>query len=95
MAAFGHGSGFFSPEGKAAERSVGADDGRWGPPLPRDTSLVHCIGRRQFSRDQANSSRITFPPLAIFIGRPLRLVNVVSSEMPSARQTDAITSSAE
>ena len=39
-----------------------------------------------------NSSLITLPLLAIFIGRPFLLVNVVSSEMPSALQTVAITS---
>jgi len=40
----------------------------------------------------ANSSLITLPLLAIFIGRPLLLVNVVSSEMPSALHTVAMTS---
>ena len=41
---------------------------------------------------QANNSSITLPLLAIFIGRPFLLVKVVSSEMPSALQTVAITS---
>ena len=40
----------------------------------------------------ANSSLITLPLLAIFIGRPFLLVNVVSSEMPRALQTVAIRS---
>ena len=35
-------------------------------------------------KDQANKSLITLPLFAIFIGRPLRLVNVRSSEIPSA-----------
>src|ERR1043165_3509412 len=42
-------------------------------------------------RDYANSSLITLPLLAIFIGRPLLLVKGVSSEMPRALQTEAIT----
>src|SRR5690606_16907948 len=41
----------------------------------------------------ANSSLITRPLLAIFIGRPLVLVNVVESEMPRALQMLAMTSS--
>jgi hypothetical protein len=36
---------------------------------------------------------MSFPLLAIFIGRPFRLVKVVSSDIPSAWQTEAITSS--
>jgi len=36
---------------------------------------------------------MTLPPLAIFIGRPLWLVKVVSSEIPSEWQTVAIKSS--
>ncbi len=40
----------------------------------------------------ANNSRITLPLLAIFIGRPLRLVKVVSKETPKALQTEAMTS---
>lgn len=39
-----------------------------------------------------NSSLITRPPLAIFMGRPLRLVKVVESGIPSAFSTEAITS---
>ena len=41
---------------------------------------------------QVKSSSITLPLLAIRIGRPLLLVNVRSSEIPSAWQTDAMTS---
>lgn len=39
-----------------------------------------------------NSSLITRPPLAIFMGRPLRLVKVVESGIPSVFSTEAITS---
>src|SRR5262249_44859913 len=42
---------------------------------------------------QANSSLITRPLLAIFMGRLFLLVKVVSSEMPSALRTEAIRSS--
>jgi hypothetical protein len=41
---------------------------------------------------QANSSLITLPELAIFIGRPFLLVKVVSSEMSRALSTLAIRS---
>jgi hypothetical protein len=38
---------------------------------------------------------MSLPLLAIFIGRPLRLVKVVSRDIPNEWQTDAITSSEE
>lgn len=41
----------------------------------------------------ANKSLITLPLLAIFIGRPLLLVKVVSREMSRARKTLAMRSS--
>ena len=53
--------------------------------------IGHDIGGCLFS-SQANNSPIVLPEFAIFIGRPLRLVNVVSSEIPSALHTLAITS---
>ena len=40
----------------------------------------------------ANSSLMTLPLLAIFMGRPLLLVKVVEREMPRALQTLAMTS---
>src|SRR5690606_23652424 len=48
--------------------------------------------QRTLQHPYANSSLITRPLLAIFIGRPLLLVNTVDSEMPSALQMLAITS---
>ena len=38
--------------------------------------------------NQANSSLMSLPPLAIFIGRPFFAVKVVCNEMPSAWQTE-------
>jgi hypothetical protein len=42
-----------------------------------------------------SKSVMTFPLLAIFMGRPFRLVNVVSNEIPSDLQIVAIKSSDE
>src|SRR5207248_10472168 len=69
--------------------------GPWGRRLAcRVCVFLICVrGRRDACpTDYANSSLITLPLLAIFIGRPLLLVNVVSSEMPRALQTVAMTS---
>ena len=59
--------------------------------LVRSAALIR-VGAGDSLLRQANSSPMTLPELAIFIGRPVRLVNVVSSEMPSALQTVAMTS---
>jgi hypothetical protein len=58
----------------------------------RDTAVRLLVSRIDDWTDQEKSSLITFPELAIFIGRPLLLVKVVSSDIPSALQTLAITS---
>lgn len=57
------------------------------------TSIRGTTRNSHFERLYANSSLITLPPLAIFIGRLFLLVNDFSSETPSAFSTEAITSS--
>jgi len=59
-----------------------------GPAMVRTATSLSVAS----ATDQANSSLITLPELAIFIGRPFLAVNVVSSETPSDLSTLAITS---
>jgi hypothetical protein len=70
----------------------------WGPPRffggPQNDDVVSSVVN-PFNGTYPNSSRITFPPFAIFIGRPLLAVNSVASEIPIVWQTVAIRSSLE
>jgi len=60
-------------------------------PTPRRQSAASALDGRRPPR-QANSSLITLPELAIFIGRPFFAVKVVSRETPRDLSTLAITS---
>lgn len=51
-----------------------------GGPTWKPTALVIALNELAY----ANSSLMTLPLLAIFIGRPFLLVNVVVSEIPNA-----------
>ena len=50
--------------------------------LPNMRRNLKKAGSSPVSNHYANNSLINRPPLAIFIGRPLRAVKRVSSEMP-------------
>ena len=86
-------------------RESAAQDGRserpamgHGQPLAgasysrRSETAATVVRDRRPKPRQANSSLITLPELAIFIGRPFLAVKVVSSEIPRALSTLAITS---
>src|SRR5690606_5816970 len=85
-----------SPPRKTTRRRARSSSRRRGS-LPTRTGRasgprLSWSAQRTLQQPYANRSLITRPLLAIFIGRPVLLVNTVNSEMPSALQMLAITS---